>query len=488
MRVSDKISHEEIRTWKKGEIITITAPTGAGKSFFIKNILSDYAKANNEKILFLVPRTYIKTQFQKELDETSIITIMTYQSLEAFYEKNSYHKDLSEYDYIFCDEAHYFISDASFNSNTDISFNLIINQSNKKVIMSSATGELIIKYLKGIKAIKTRDYTLPINYDFINYILFYKNDQQMKIKAENCINNNIKAIFFINDVSKAYDLHCEFKENSMFVCGDSQEKFVSKMDREKLNRFLENERFEETILITTSALDTGVNIIDSEIKFILLDVIDSDTAIQCLGRKRRNDNTKINVMWRIPSIQKISGHKGNLTKEYDKAKYLIDYGQEQYIKQYYRKTLPKIIYIDFDGKLKVNELGYINYLNRINEFHMMMKYSKKDSYAYYVIEKKLNLSETKFDILTGKTNTTEDYLKSIEGNEILNVEDRDSLIKALGYRGSGNGKLLRTASSLNTRLEKDNSNYRIKQFETSRIIDGKKKKFKSVWKIIHSPN
>lgn len=200
--VSDLISLEEIQSWEKGDIITITAPTGSGKSYFIKNSLSDYAKDNNEKILFLVPRTYIHTQFHKELDEKSTITIMTYQSLESFYEENSYHKDLSAYDYIFCDEAHYFIADASFNNTTDISFNMIISQSNKKIIMSSATGDLIIKYLNKIEGIITRDYSLPINYDFIESINFYKKDQQMKIQAKKCIDNNIKAIFFINDVKK----------------------------------------------------------------------------------------------------------------------------------------------------------------------------------------------------------------------------------------------------------------------------------------------
>jgi len=468
--VSDKISHEEIRTWKKGEIITISAPTGSGKSYFIKNGLSDYAKINNEKILFLVPRTLIKNQFEEELIEKSIVTIMTYQSLESFYVRNSCHKDLSEYDYIFCDEAHYFISDASFNNNTDISFNMIINQSNKKVIMSSATGDLIIRYLKKVKGIVTRDYSLPISYDFINYILFYENDQQMKLQAKNCIDNDIKAIFFINNVKKAYDLHCEFKGNTMFVCGDSQEEFASKMDRGKLKRFLENERFEETILITTSALDTGVNIIDSEIKFILLDVIDSDTAIQCLGRKRRNDNTKINVMWRIPSIQVISGHKGNLTKEYDKAKYLKDNGQEQYIKHYYRNPLPNIIYIDFDGKLKVNELVYINYLNRINEYHMMDKYSKQDSYPLYIAEKKLGLSINKFDILNEKKTNIENCLKSLVGSEIFMSEDRKPLIKKLNLRR--NGKILSTARSINIELEKVCSNYRIYESKERRIVNG----------------
>ena len=38
-RVSELISPSEIKTWEKGSVITIKAGTGAGKSYFIKNIL-----------------------------------------------------------------------------------------------------------------------------------------------------------------------------------------------------------------------------------------------------------------------------------------------------------------------------------------------------------------------------------------------------------------------------------------------------------------
>ena len=52
-RVSEIITTEEIKKWNKGDIITITAGTGAGKSYFIKNILYAFAKQENKKILFL---------------------------------------------------------------------------------------------------------------------------------------------------------------------------------------------------------------------------------------------------------------------------------------------------------------------------------------------------------------------------------------------------------------------------------------------------
>ena len=51
MRVRELIGQEYLQ-WEKGEVITITAGTGKGKSDFIKNELYERAKGENERILF----------------------------------------------------------------------------------------------------------------------------------------------------------------------------------------------------------------------------------------------------------------------------------------------------------------------------------------------------------------------------------------------------------------------------------------------------
>ncbi|MBZ1332315.1 hypothetical protein HZR16_05880, partial [Clostridium botulinum] len=65
-RVSEIITINEIRKWNNGDIVTITAGTGAGKSYFIKNNLYAFAKAKNKKILMLIHRRNCVNQFQKE--------------------------------------------------------------------------------------------------------------------------------------------------------------------------------------------------------------------------------------------------------------------------------------------------------------------------------------------------------------------------------------------------------------------------------------
>lgn len=85
MRVRELIGQEYL-SWKKGEIITIAAGTGKGKSDFIKKELYERAKDENEKILFFLHRSNTISQFEMELAEVAksdCITLMTYQAKQT---------------------------------------------------------------------------------------------------------------------------------------------------------------------------------------------------------------------------------------------------------------------------------------------------------------------------------------------------------------------------------------------------------------------
>lgn len=111
-RITDVITKEETRNWKPGNDVLISAPMGAGKSYFCKNPLYDIAKEISGKILMLIHRSNCVDQFKYELEtdgKTDIIDVLTYQSLEYRKLHNSNNQiDLSIYAYIVCDEFHYF--------------------------------------------------------------------------------------------------------------------------------------------------------------------------------------------------------------------------------------------------------------------------------------------------------------------------------------------------------------------------------------------
>lgn len=142
VRVSDVIPTTEIHKWKNGDVVAISAPCGAGKSYFIKNVLYEQAKKKNQKILMLIHRRNCVDQFSIEIEEankTDTIDIKTYQSVE--YNLINYGNiSFDDYAYIVSDEFHYFVEDSGFNCYTDISFNAIIRCQNSVKIFMSATG------------------------------------------------------------------------------------------------------------------------------------------------------------------------------------------------------------------------------------------------------------------------------------------------------------------------------------------------------------
>ena len=106
--LSDIISKEEIIKWQPGDTVLISAGTGTGKSYFIKNSLYETAKAAGDKILMLIHRINCVNQFKEEIqtdDKSDVITIDTYQKIESDTRRGKVY-DLSEYKYIVSDIFH----------------------------------------------------------------------------------------------------------------------------------------------------------------------------------------------------------------------------------------------------------------------------------------------------------------------------------------------------------------------------------------------
>lgn len=492
-RVSEIISPNKIKEWRKGNVVTIKAGTGAGKSYFIKNILYAFAKSNNKKILFLIHRSNCVDQFQREIikdNKVNVIHIRTYQWIETMI-INKKCLDLDEYDYIVCDEFHYFISDASFNKTTDISLNTILEYNDAVKIFMSATGDLMKGYINGIKKIETKDYELDIDYSFIRELTFFNKDETMCNFIEECIKNNDKAIFFIQSAEKAYNLYDKYKEHCLFNCSKSNKKYYKYVNSDKIENLLVNEKFEENVLITTTCMDAGVNIIDLDLQHIVCDVEDIGTLIQCIGRKRiQNDEDKIYLYIKNITNQQLGGKETQLRSKIEKADFLREHTVKEYIETYPRSL--DYTYIIYDEVIndennctkKINELMYFKVRSDLVDIQfMLVKSAKKPpkfGYCKYISKmfgfKKYRLIEEK-----NKDDELGDYLESIVGETFLQVKDRKELIQKIDVKS--NGKLLKKIGNLNGALEERNIGYRIVEFQTSRVIDGKQKRFPSAWKV-----
>jgi hypothetical protein len=258
----------------------------------------------------LIHRSNCTEQFIDEIlrdNKADVIDIKTYQKLE-YKELKSYFNDLSEYQYIVCDEFHYFMSDASFSKTTDMSFDLILSQKFATKIFMSATGDQMKRYINDNKNIKTIDYELPINFDFIEDLSFFNDDNTFELFIEEIIERNEKAIFFIQSAKKAYELYKKYKDYCLLNCSKHNKEYYKYIDKDKIKTMLTKERFEELILITTTCMDAGVNLIDTEMKHIICNVEDTGILIQCIGRKRiQNENDKIHLYIKVISNNSLGG-------------------------------------------------------------------------------------------------------------------------------------------------------------------------------------
>ena len=491
MRVSELISMDIMREWKDGDIISITAGTGMGKSYWCRNQLYTLAKSENKKILMLVNRNRIKSQFHMELEECNklddTITLVTYQKIEHTILRRDKELDLSEFDYIVCDECHYFFIDADFNNFTDLSLSEILKTKAVKIFMS-ATSKTMLEYLGGVTKKEIQSFNL-IKESGIETLCFYNKNDSLFHLAKGLIESNSKAIFFIGSAEKAYDLYEMYKDNATFCCGKSS-KYYQYVDQETIDTMLKEERFNTNLLITTTALDCGITIKDKDMKFIFLNgIFDIETIIQCIGRKRIIDNTdKPMVYINQFSNEQIGGMKSKINQKIEKALYFKEHGLVEYLLEYPRQYDNEMIIYDIPSEnksrceKKLNELMLLKRQKKILAIDTMLLY-KKNGFARYV-SKELGF-ECNYYILEEENVKTqlEYYLEQHHGEIMLTPKDRKELIEKI-HVTDDRGRLLKSITALNACLEEINSEFRIVTLpKITKTIEGKKKQFKTPWQL-----
>lgn len=448
-RISSLIKIEEVRNWSKGEVITISAQMGTGKSYFIKNSVYLVAKERNQKILFLVHRQRCKQQFYNELKEDKkldTIDIVTYQTIE-----NNKDFDFNKYSYIVCDEFHYFTSDSNFNYKTDMSLEKILGQTDKIRIFMSATGNLMKNYLKHRK-LNTIDYEIKANFDWINSLNFFNKDETIEGIMDSVIEKNEKALVFIESSEKAYKLYKKYKKNSLFCCSKSNKKYRY-VDEDSIKDMLENEKFEEDLLITTTCLDAGINLIDDNIKTIICDVSDIGVLLQCLGRKRRKENEKVNVYIKNINNNVLGGHQTKLKLAQNMIKDFNTVSIEEFTEKYSKSIndFYNTLFYDEGSIKKLNELMAFKLIEQFSLIRMMLGYEGKKGYGYrnHLANNVFNMEYKTLEIYYEDIKL-EEYLKNITGKQLIKEEQKE-LISKIGLKDS-RGRLQTSIGLLNNYL------------------------------------
>lgn len=479
MKVRELIG-QDYHKWNKGEVITITAGTGKGKSDFIKNELYERAKAEREKILFFIHRSNTVSQFEMELvraNKNDCITLRTYQAFQSSLIREEA-IDLTEYKYIVCDEYHYFSNDSSFNKFTDVALKaLLAYQKGAVLILMSATNGFINSYLEDDLKVQMKHYTIPISYDFVESIDFYIQEFELYKLLDHQLENGIKTIIFMDSAARSYKGYEKYREHSMFVCSEGNTTYSSKMEKVKRDKLLENQKFDDLFLFTTQTLDAGLNIIDDELDCIVADIADIDTLIQCIGRKRLlNGSDKVKLLIRNRTKAILGEDSKKIRKKLKHVEYLKDNGVGDYAKKFYREPdESQVVYYEQNNEgyfeLKVNELAYSHLIYKQKVINNIKE--TPNGYMQYIEE------------LFGKTNTLlhDRYLDNHASQLLYNyyvekklIENKSAKIEFATSLNLKRGKdFAKTIKTINSELEKKQTPYRLVEIDSRTKGSGDKK-------------
>ncbi|BCZ47601.1 hypothetical protein psyc5s11_36680 [Clostridium gelidum] len=361
-KFNDVITEDVIESWGTDNVI-LNGATGSGKTYLIENNLHTYAEDNFKSILFLCNRTALYQQVLLEVKEEGLhnIEVMLYQTLQS---KLKEKQNISRYNFIACDEWHYVLSDAMFNKYTDLTYDWIIDQKDSCKIFMSGTAENIFNKLKVDEIVKEEhEYIIPYSYDYVKECKFFKE----KCDVFDIINHILtttddKVIYFVNSTDFAIEVYKQFKDNCIFRCSthskNTQAKELNDVDCIK-GHSRDLITFDKRILITTKALDNGIDIRDKNVKHIICDVFDLESAQQCLGRKRKiDDNDTCTFYIRNYSKKAIGSFKGGLNKNYNPVELFVEQRKE-FEEKYGQDRDFHTPYIYNEGdKRKYNKLAY----------------------------------------------------------------------------------------------------------------------------------
>jgi hypothetical protein len=480
-RISDVIDQDEIASWKPGGIILITAPTGSGKSHFVKNSLRGYLEGIGQKCLYLLPRIFTRDQFQEELPEDDVIDFRTYQSLEQTIKSSSL--DGLSYGFIVCDESHYFISDAKFNSYTDLSLDWVISQDKAVRIFMSATHGGFKKYLGEI-GVGFNEYLFSGGCSNIRSLSFFYGDRHLEKIADKIIESGSRGIFFIQSAKRAHRLYEKYKGKAAFICSRYNEDYAKYIDDDAVESLLEAEKFECSLVFATTALDTGFNIKDETLKTVVIDVVDPTALLQCLGRKRFIDeNDIIDLYVRTYTRKQINGYVKAYRDVIDIVKQFLK-DPEKYNMDNQRRNDASGLIIDVPcgepGKFekKVHVLKYALTRYALEIFLAILKLG----YAVYIGK----LVGKEYAILEDEQETQSlgQYLESIVGIQMYTPEDKDKFIEKMHIRKDR--KLCKGYETLSGWLKDSRLPYKLEtsSVNIANMVDGNKQRFKHVWTIV----
>ena len=308
---------ERYKKWKRKKIV-ISAPTGSGKTTFVLEVLLPYYAEQGKKVLILCNRKLLRMQYWGELvcmydcykDLTECVDLMTYQEVASRIEHGALAEEIFYgYSAIVCDEAHYFYSDSDFNAyGTFVLLQDIIRVCIwKEIIFMSATADEVTPIIRQTvqNYVRHRELSSDDKFDpecmeiVVENFSYSEDFSQFKCIAvpdEDTLCNKLadstgKTVIFVDNKDMADGLKKKILKSQKISSEQIVVLNADNINVRKNELFIQKMTIRHTldcrILITTSVLDNGVSLHDTEIENLVIFTESKTSFLQMIGRVRR---------------------------------------------------------------------------------------------------------------------------------------------------------------------------------------------------------
>lgn len=343
--------------WEKSRAVVISCQTGAGKTTFCEDVLIADAIDKGKKIVFVSNRLSLNLAEKRRIiknfeidnfwnerglkvqcDFGDNIVICTYQRLSKKLADPEFAKNV---EYVVLDEVHYFLADSGFSTTASFLIKEIpkVFRNSKRVYISATIEEVlpfICKYecLAGSARYKIRYgwtpdfekvlriqedeirlkelnrsifapnlptpilYKMRSNYNFLDLHFFDDEDYLIQKIQE----SKYKWLIFVASKEKGEELKGKISD-AFFLDASMKD-----TNNDYFERLIDEEKFDNKVLISTSVFLNGNNLKDEKLKNVVIYQVDETSVKQGLGRKRisHGSGEKINLYLKIPTKQALN--------------------------------------------------------------------------------------------------------------------------------------------------------------------------------------
>lgn len=482
----NEVIGEDYKNWKKGDVVRVQAQTGTGKTLMITG--NDKVKGlidrmkDYENLIYICNRIELKRQIKLDLlrkynldvpksDDGKLntealdnitkienVVITSYHAiahsiLDNTYNSNNNNMDL--FDYIICDEMHFMLTDSSFNNLTRLAFDELIRKVHRnsiKIFISATMDEMVKVIEKAVEdsknsfikknSIKLHTYNTGIDYSYLN-IKYFKHIKDIITLIKNDKTNE-KWLIFVTSKKNGQDIKNELDKYNI-----SNEFITSGSKTEEAKNITTESKFNCKALITTKALDNGVNIKDNAVKNLVVMAFDKTTFIQEIGRVRFNilNAPEINLFIRTCYKKTFSNLADKIYEPKFKDCQLYMNDKSKFGKKYHNNLsglADDLFYIDNETKnITLNKIGYARLIKDGSFAKVMIKKFEnegdfafiKEQLSWLGLEDTFNADNLIEDIIPNdEIETLQSYLDNIVDKKLFADEQQlisDLVIKEL---------------------------------------------------------